>query len=163
MTRDGFLPTEINPRCGAAMPALMAGVPGFPMELLHFASVERLPIDWRGRELEELVVTTADAHRTAGIACFGCRLPETELRFALVRDPHWRLANDADAELPQSKGTFGRAAFGGMLRVHFDPAHLAVGPSAAPMAAEVFEILDREFRLGVGRLAPAKDVRAGRR
>ena len=161
MTRDGFLPTEINPRCGAAMPALMAGVPGFPTELLHFASVERLPIDWRGRDLEELVVSTADACRSAGFSCFGCRPPGTELQFALVRDPDWRLATEADAALPQSKGSYGRATFGGMLRVGFDPAQLAIGRSAAPMVAEVFAMLDRQLDLGVGTLAPARDVRAG--
>ncbi|MFM7134106.1 MAG: hypothetical protein ACKO0W_07305 [Planctomycetota bacterium] len=161
MTKDGFLPTEVNPRCGAALPTLVPGVTDLSMELLHYASIERLPIEWRAREFEESVVAHADANRRAAVASFDCRMPEAERQFALVRDPHWRLATDADGGLPQSKGSHGQAAFGGLLRMVLDPAHVAVGRSAAPVAAEAFAFLDRELGLGVGPLSPARDVRAG--
>ena len=159
MTKDGFLPTEINPRCGGAMPSLLTGVTDLSVELLHFATIDRLPFDWRGRDFEEQAVAHADANRSAGVMYLACRSPDGETPIALVRDPHWRLASGSDGALPQSKGHFGRAAFGGMLRVGLHPAHYETGCSVAPIVAELNDFLDREFGLGVGPLKPARDVR----
>ncbi|HSJ46299.1 MAG TPA: hypothetical protein VK923_16605 [Euzebyales bacterium] len=62
MTADGFRPTELNPRFGAALGLLSAAVE-VPLYLLHLAVVEDVAADWRGADLERMIVTAADAAR----------------------------------------------------------------------------------------------------
>lgn len=54
LTRDGFRPTELNPRFGAAIATLGRGA-GLPLYLLHCLSIDAPDLDWRSAELEALL------------------------------------------------------------------------------------------------------------
>ncbi|HWB72073.1 MAG TPA: hypothetical protein VG452_07635 [Egibacteraceae bacterium] len=64
MTAEGFRPTELNPRFGAAI-ALMARATGLPLYLLHLASVHRPDLDWRQPSWRRASWRPADAHPVA--------------------------------------------------------------------------------------------------
>ena len=48
---DGFVPTELNPRYGAALGVMTARLPRLPTLLLNLAVVEGVPADWRPETL----------------------------------------------------------------------------------------------------------------
>ena len=158
MTADGFFPTELNPRFGAALLVLGRALPELPLMLMHFASIEGLPIDWRGEALEELIVSAGDSARQLSFVAMSKR-PCQEIRGVnLVRDPDWRVATDADAHLPQSTGLVGPGPTGAMLRMSLHPAHYSIGPAAGPIVAEVISVVDAHFELGIGPLTAAQDL-----
>ena len=158
MTQDGFFPTELNPRFGAALLVLGRALPELPLVLMHFASIEGLALDWRGEEIERLIVSAGDTTRQLSFTAMGSR-PVTESEsFALVRDPTWRVATEADTHLPQSVGTLGPGPTGAYVRVGLNPAHYTVGPAAGPLVAEVVAVLDAHFELGIGPLTAAQDL-----
>ncbi|NIS32595.1 MAG: hypothetical protein GWN73_33595 [Actinobacteria bacterium] len=66
LTEDGFLPTELNTRAGAAVGTLLSGLPGFALGAVNRALIEREPLDYRPDEFERLIVETADAQRGGG-------------------------------------------------------------------------------------------------
>lgn len=158
MTQDGFFPTELNPRFGAALLVLGRALPELPLVLMHFASIEGLALDWRGEELERLIVSAGDTTRQLSFTAMGSRPVTDSESFALVRDPTWRVATEADAHLPQSVGTLGPGPTGAYVRVGLNPAHYTVGPAAAPLVAEVVAVLDAHFELGIGPLTAAQDL-----
>ncbi|MCK6522494.1 hypothetical protein L6R49_13765 [Myxococcota bacterium] len=157
MTRDGFFPTELNPRFGAALLVLGRSLPELPLVLLHFGSIEGLPLDWRGEELERLIVEVADAHRQLSFTAMCPRTITESQSFALVRDPDWRIATEADADLPRSQGMLGPGPTGGYARASLDPAHFPVGPAAGPLVAEAVAVIDAHFELGIGPLTAAQE------
>lgn len=158
MTPDGFFPTELNPRFGAALLVLGRSLPELPLLLLHYACVEGLPLDWRGEALERLIVESGDAQRQLSFMTMCPRVIPESQRFALVRDPSWRLATEADAHLPQSAGLLGPGPTGGYARVSLDPAHFVVGPAAGPLVVEAIAAIDAHFALGIGPLTAARDL-----
>ncbi|MEY3212881.1 MAG: hypothetical protein RIT28_3362 [Pseudomonadota bacterium] len=158
MTRDGFFPTELNPRFGAALLVLGRALPELPLVLMHFASIEGLPLDWHGEALEELIVSVADTTRQLSFTAMGSRPVSESCSFSLVRDPTWRIATEADAHLPQSLGVVGPGPTGGYARVGVNPAHYVVGPAGAPLVAEAIAVIDAHFELGIGPLTAAEDL-----
>jgi hypothetical protein len=133
LAADGFLPTELNPRLGAAL-AMMTR--GRPLQLLNMAVVEGEPVGRSAAELEELVVGPADRARCGG-AC--------------------RLAGDGEP----AAGTlvFGPSNVGGFLRLELDPARVPAGPPVAPLAVAAFALADERLGTGLGPLEPARPVR----
>lgn len=156
LTADGFRPTELNPRFGAAMGVLCRGVPELPILMLHFAAIEGEALDWRPAEIEALVVGSSDRQRAAG-----CHLV-APLRVGDTRSTRFRLA-DGVAEACEAGGdgglVLGPAAGGGLLRVELDPERTPIGPSVAPRIAAAVALADQLWGTGVGALEPARDVR----
>ncbi|MEQ1504233.1 MAG: alpha/beta fold hydrolase, partial [Myxococcota bacterium] len=75
MTADGFLPTELNPRVGAALGMM---VPAFPFSFLHDALVEGIDGEWDPVALEAELLATADAARSGSLGFVTDRpFPET--------------------------------------------------------------------------------------
>lgn len=64
LTADGFRPTELNPRFGAALGALGRGS-GLPLQLLHAGTVHAPALDWHLRALRDHVVTSSLESPTA--------------------------------------------------------------------------------------------------
>jgi hypothetical protein len=109
MTADCFLPTELNPRFGAALGVIGRNVQDIPLLSLHFAAIEGLDMDWQGDELEARVVAAADGQRHAGFAVTTATKIEGSRSFGLVQaEGEWRLS--LPDEEPHAEGIFGPAA-----------------------------------------------------
>jgi hypothetical protein len=159
MTADGFRPTELNPRFGAAL-GVMTRALDLDLMLLNLAIVEGEPYDWRPEQLERLLVETADDNRAGGtMAISTTRFEETsrtELRFV---DGEFRRASGAPVD---ATATVGPSPAGSFLSVDFDAERTPAGPSVASRAVAALRWADEEFGLELGRLVPAADVRSER-
>ena len=69
--RSGFVPTELNPRVGAALETLCRGIDGFSMQLFNHAVIEGIDTGCDGLQLEALLRAHAQTHRRwrLGIMC----------------------------------------------------------------------------------------------
>jgi hypothetical protein len=158
MTVDGFRPTELNPRFGAGLNVIARGLPDLPLVLICQALQGGEALEYRPRELEEMLVQGADTHRYGG-GWTTMRKVETESHeHALSRaDDAYRLASPgepADATL-----LVGPSNIGGFVRFTPDPTRTPRGPSIAPAVVAAFALADRELGIGLGPLAPAEAVR----
>lgn len=161
MTSAGFLPTELNPRFGAALGHAAVGLAPLDLYLLHLAVVEAEPFDWREAELERVVVDWMDGHRAGG---GGCELPRSVHRELTVdgvcgEDGVWREARDG--EPAHAKAQLGPAASGAFLGFRLVPEFTPIGPPAAARAAALLAFLDRFWDLDLGVLDPAQAARGG--
>jgi hypothetical protein len=66
LTAEGFLPTELNPRCEAGLQAPSGGLSDMPLQTLIAAISAGIDLDYRPPELESLLVDRADGHRAGG-------------------------------------------------------------------------------------------------
>jgi hypothetical protein len=159
LSAQGFLPTELNPRYGAALGILAAGLPELPIYLLHLAIAEGGEFDWRPDDLEELIVESADAHRHCGSMRVLEKKVEEQLEASLVEesDGTWRLAGGGE----EIDATFalGPNPIGCFAHLSFLPERIPIGPSSAPRVAAAFRFIDAQWELGIGELEPARDVR----
>jgi len=157
MTVHGFRPTELNPRYGAAISILSKGLPELPLYLLHLLIADGADLDWRGDDLERVLLASGDANRQgSGSVVTKREFTETHRR-SLVHDGVWRWAEDG--EEAHATFTIGPNPAGGYGKVILVPEHTPVGPSVAPRIADALMFVDREFDLGLGPLEPAKAVR----
>ncbi len=156
MTSEGFRPTELNPRFGAAIGVMTRGIPGLSMYLLHLAIVAGEDCDWQPAALEAMILAHADAHRQARASAVISRQVAVQVREALVLEGgQYRLA--AAGETPDAHLSLGPSAAGGYLNINMvsPPA----GPSAAPLAVAALAYADAAHDLGIGALEPAPDLR----
>ncbi len=142
VTAEGFRPTELNPRSGAASGALTTPS-RLPYGLLNKTLVEREDFDYRPAELEELIVTTADATRGGGAYT------------SLPGEP-WEQQTPETAD---GTITLGPSGVGRFVLYAPKPETVAIGSSFAPRAVEAFGHVDQKFGTDFGPLEPAKDVR----
>ncbi|MEO0321705.1 MAG: hypothetical protein AAF447_02015 [Myxococcota bacterium] len=157
MTREGFLPTELNPRYGAALGQLAAGEPELPLYVLHLALTAGEELEYRPGELERLVVEASLA-QPAGRAHRLVPGPLPAREGGLVFEGTTpRFAGEG--EEPALTVRVGPAASGSIIMLFSRPGALPLGPPLAPRIAAAFAFLDREWSLGVGRLEAAPDVR----
>lgn len=153
MTARGFRPTELNPRFGAAANRLAAAAK-IPLYLLHMAVVEREPIDWRPRHLEEQVVAAADAQRSASSFVDTPNARDGEVALAW-EDGELRATTGDAADVTVAAGA---SRSGGVVRVFVDAQRHVRGRSAAPAVVAALAWADEHWDLGLGPLAPAPDV-----
>jgi len=158
MTEEGFLPTELNTRVGAAIGGLLAGVRDLPFGMIQRALIEGEPLDYRPGDLERLVVDAADAHRGGGaLATVDRPQVETDGRSLVFEGDSYRLAGDgeeADASLQ-----FGPGPTGGFVFFRPDPERTPAGPPLAARAVAALHLADKIWDLGIGPLSPARRVR----
>jgi hypothetical protein len=155
MTADGFRPTELNPRFGAAL-GLLAAVADIPLYLVHMAAVEGVDVDWPETELEGVVVAAADAARRAG-----CHVPVAhplEERTLGVRYVDGAV-EPVDTSQAQVTLQCGPSPLGGFVRLELASDAVAPGSAVAPLVADVLMWADERIGRGLGRLEPAPDVR----
>jgi hypothetical protein len=155
MTADGFRPTELNPRFGAAA-NLIGAAADVPLYLVHLAIVEQEPVDWRPAALAADLVGAADATRAArSFVPVPEPLPEAEVGLAW-RDGELRpSAEDQPADVTVRAGP---GPVGGAVMVQVAAARHPVGRSAAPAVAAALRWADTAWGLGLGPLEPAPDV-----
>jgi len=173
MTRDGFRPTEINPRFGAALNTMARSIPELPLILFNMALIEEFDTrDWRSEAFGRMLLESADAHRAASaMAIVQTPIEESrELRLEWFGGryridptpvPSDTSVDEQEDERPAPDVTvvMGPNPVGGYVGLRLDPEHLPEGEAIAARVADILALLDREFALGIGRLEPARDVR----
>ncbi|MEN0067196.1 MAG: hypothetical protein AAGA48_34005 [Myxococcota bacterium] len=157
-TADGFRPTELNPRYGAALGMIGSLVaPTLNLYALHLALVEEEPASWQPEALEAALVDVADANRRTGSTVW---LPgETVERKdgALTQEGGgWRFVDDPEAAVVQVHTRIHPA--GPILRVHVEPSFLAPGAPVAPVLVSVIEFLNGAWSLGLPTLEAAPEA-----
>lgn len=158
MTADGFRPTELNPRVGAALIILARGVPDLPLELLNLALVAGEVIDWRPEQLERLILRGSRVNRAGAASVHVPAAVSGERSAALFVGPGgMRRAREGDPEDVQL--ALGENPAGGFLKVTLHPDLTSVGPSVAPRVAAALAWADAEWELGIGPVSPAPDLR----
>jgi len=157
LTIDGFRPTELNARAGAALSLLTGPSPHVPFGSIQRALIEGQDYDYRPDELETALITAADETRRASIhAIVARRQDKTEQLGVTGQVGPLRLA--AKDEQTTASLTFGPSAVGGFLRA--DPTGLLqAGESAAPLACELIALGDSHWQLDIGELFAPRSVR----
>jgi hypothetical protein len=158
LSEEGFVPTELNPRYGAALGVMSASLPGLSTLLLNLAVVEGEHLDWQPRALERLLLAAADRNRAGSIGAVTAT-PRTATETAALVDEGdgWRLA--ADGEAPHAVARVGPATAGSYCGATFSREHTPVGASLAPRAASLLGVLNELWGLGLPPLGPARVVR----
>jgi hypothetical protein len=158
MTADGFRPTELNARTGASIGPIVSAVRDLPFGLLRRALIEGTDLDYRPRDLERLIVESADSHRGgAAYTTVERSRTETETRWLARAGDDFRVVDERRPHVATLE--FGPGPSGGFIRFHPDPESTPVGESLAPMAANALAVADEMWDLGLGRLTPARPVR----
>lgn len=158
LTADGFRPTELNPRFGAAIMAMTRplGI-GTLLSWLNSALVEGVPPGIGAEEFEARLLPAVDAARGGG-GSVTTPVPRVEpARVELVDDGGWRLAREGEA--PHARLVAGPGAAGTYASVELLPEHTPVGPPVAPRVAAVLRLLDPILELGIGELRACEPAR----
>jgi hypothetical protein len=157
LTVDGFRPTELNARAGAALSLIAGPSPQIPFGIIQRALIERQDYDYRPDELEMALITAADENRRAGIHAIVSRRQEKSEQIGVTGQVGGLRLVEKDQQTTASL-TFGPGAVGGFLRA--DPTGLLeVGDTAGPVACQLLALGDSHWQLGIGDLFPPKPVR----
>lgn len=159
MTEEGFRPTELNTRPGAAMGLVTGAVDGLPIGMLQRALVEREDADFRSAELEGLVVEAADRDRRGGGWAILSKRARTTRRAFLVGSATGLEVVEEEPDGPAGTLQFGPGSVGSFLRFEADPGRTPKGPSVAPLVVEAFGAADRVWATGTGGLQAARPAR----
>jgi hypothetical protein len=158
MTADGFLPTELNSRFSGGLGAIAKGLPDLPLALVQAALVSGHDPGVTAAELEELLTSSADAHRWGGggMLLASVTAAGTDTRSVVVAGDRVRLA--ADGEEGNGELMLGPSPAGGYLRFEPQPQAVPRGSSLAPMVASAYALADELWDTGIGSLQPARPV-----
>ena len=155
LTEQGFRPTELNPRVGAAL-GLMH--PHIPFDLFNAALIERQPFDLFGAALEATILASADRERRGMLAfVLGRPINETVEHALCFRGGRWVVA--ADGEVHDGIARVGPGSTGGYAALRLNPLTTPVGESVAPRAAAFAAWLDETYGAGIGTLIPSLPLR----
>jgi hypothetical protein len=163
-TARGFLPTELNPRCGAGLNVMLRGLPDLPLQLMLDALVGGVALEYDPYELERDLLVAADATRSGGT---WRAFPTTELTVAddchLAYDGEsWHAITDgdpdADADAGKAVVAVGAGPSGGFVRAVFDSDSTPVGESVGQRAVHFWNYADHHFGTAIGPLTTAQSV-----
>lgn len=161
LTRNGFFPTELNARFSPGLMWQADAVDGLPMQLVDKLLVAGHEADYRAVELEDLILTASRERRNGhfvlavpGATPAGTR--EQRIRFVGGEAEPAAADDPADAEL-----SYGPRAGGGVMRCHFEPGAMPIGPPVAPLAVAACRLAAEVWGLDVGELEAAPDVWSG--
>lgn len=153
LSPEGFFPTELNARVGAALPLLEMEDPAVKLSFLSALVVE-VNQAMHPQALENLVLQHSREHR-AGRG--GSVLPfkvQEEKRVELVYELD--LYREAlEDEVVQANMALGPNDSGAFLSFAPDPASLSIGPPFAPRVVAAFAAADRLWGTGIGKLEAA--------
>lgn len=156
MTAQGFRPTELNPRIGAAMYAVFGRE--VSLDVLNGAMIEGEPLDWRPLELEAFLLERADTRRSGHSGVPLKTRPEALQEARLLVEGG--VAREVGPEDPWNlSATAGPGPTGGYLRLVADPDRTPRGPSLAPTIIAGLRWADEAWGTGVGALEAAPDLR----
>jgi hypothetical protein len=157
--RNGWVPTELNPRAGAALGYAAIACPAAHLDLLHHLVIEG-DARVRAADLEAVILPAADATRWGGGWTTVPQQWDDTVRVEVVREVEGAGFSAARfGDTPEATIMRGPSAVGGFVRVEFDAARVRAGPSIAPMVVDAFAFADRTFEAGIGALSPPRSVR----
>ncbi|CAN0592447.1 unnamed protein product, partial [Laminaria digitata] len=145
MSAQGFRPTELNPRFGAALRVVANSVRELPLMLLHLAMIEHPELDWRPALLEELLLTSADSSRAGGaIAIPDKRTEETSYLDLRWSEDHFEVldaipTSGKDPLEADARCMLGPSPSGSFMSIRFNPETTPVGESLAPRVVAAIE------------------------
>ena len=156
LTANGFRPTELNARFGAAMGLLGRGLTELPLFLLT-ERIKRGDPTVDPEALERRLVENADNNRGGGgwTIVPGART-ETEVHDIVYEDGRYRLA--AEGEAASGTLTLGPASAGTWVRFSPDTAQLPEGEPVAPRVVAAFALAEAEFGCPFGPLEAAREM-----
>jgi len=149
LTAEGFRPTELNPRVGAAM-GMMA--PEVPFSLVHYALIERVDLGVGAAELEAELLAIADAQRHGRFSLMTDQRLEPGSAPLRWVDGAWVTCDDDEAE---ARARWGAGATGSYFSVKLVAEAIPVGPSFAPRVAAFADWADATLGTRLGPLTPA--------
>lgn len=157
LAEEGYLPTELNARAGAALGSLAQGV-GLPIAPLCMAVIEGERLDYRPDLLERAIVESADAHRTcAGWSVTPHRLAENRTLNVLRDGDEYRECRAG--EEPHGSLQIGPSPVGGFVRFTLNPDQIERGTSAAREVVRAFRFSDRVLGTEFGEFEVARNLR----
>jgi len=158
LTKDGFRPTELNPRSGAGIKPVLSGISDLPLELLAQALVAGAGLRYKPEELEALILSASDKQRGGGSwKAIPAHLPQIDRRPIKHSDLGWEWA---EAEDP-GDGTvmIGPGPLGSFVRLTPNSSSVKTGSSFAPLARDFWRFIDEDMNGGIGPLETAQSVR----
>lgn len=157
MTRDGFLPTELNPRMGAGIRRALRGLPDLALAAINRALIAGVDVAYRSREFERMLLQAADGARSGIGFLMVDAFPDVKQEFNVVLSGgQARLARPG--ETPEATITWDRGSPSGSVAVRPDPDQVPVGVSIAPWIVRGFEVADRVWELGLPQFTAAEDL-----
>ena len=157
LAEEGYLPTELNARAGAALGPLAQGV-GIPLGLLCSAVIQGERLDYRPELLERAILESADAHRTcAGWSVTPRRLAENRTMNLLRDGDEYRQCRVG--EEPHGTLQIGPSPAGGFVRFTLLGEHIERGTSSAPEVVRAFRFSDRVLGTRFGSFEVARNLR----
>lgn len=151
LTREGFLPTELNPRYAAGLNLLSPVSPRLDLYLLHMALVQGSPIDWNSVALENAILQQADANRVASAGVMTAAPLDTPIELDLVRDGcSWRPSKGEEA--PHVHVSASPSSQATMVRLRFDARFMPRERPITPAVQGVLTWLSAVHRLPFGTL-----------
>ncbi|MEZ4315875.1 MAG: hypothetical protein R3F61_00150 [Myxococcota bacterium] len=155
LTADGFLPTELNPRLGAALPRLFHAI-DTRIDVFNRFVVEGAPLDWRPRELQAEVLRTTETTRSGhGMVMSDRRVADDE-EWVRFTGAGCEICPEADAD---GRIRVGPGPTGSIVFLSPRPEKTPIGPSLAPRIAAMAACADSLWDLGIGVLHPAPELR----
>ena len=157
LTRDGFRPTELNPRFSGGLNTIAKGVPDLPLELLQGATMRGIDVGAKAAGLEALLLEAADANRYGSAYTMSDLAPPAGTETLQLTGGTDALRVAEPDEVVVGILDRGPAALGSLIR--FIPSAMTPGARLAPYAVAAFALTDRIWDTGFGALEPAPDVR----
>jgi hypothetical protein len=158
MTKDGFRPTELNPRSGAGLNTMARALGDLPLSLLHDAVCAELPLDYRPHDLEAFIVEAADAARGGGTWRAVTASVPVHADEAVVRDGadlRWATPDEA----ADGWVSTGPSPLDGFVRLTLHAKRHPAGTSVGPAAVAFYRFTDAELGTGIGPLEAAAVAR----
>ncbi len=159
LTAEGFLPTELNPRLGAALERAARKFSEIPLSLINLAVIEGEDVGWHPQDLESHIrILIRQRPYVTGNQLLAVR-PEQQIS-KTVRVEGATVRSTRKDEAPDATILVGPGTSGGFMLVMVNPDRLEPGDSAAPIVRDLLSFADREWDLGIGPLEPATDYRS---
>ena len=138
-TRDGFLPTELNPRFGGALGRLNGACPDLPLYFLHLCTIEGRLSDPRPELLRETILAAAELKPIARASYVLKGVDIKEERRASLRwgDQGWEVTAPSAHQRGESTLLLGPATAGAMLFATLSERDLDGGAPALPRLLEL--------------------------
>jgi len=160
-TKEGFFPTELNPRFGGAMGRIQHSIPSLPLYLLHLCVVEQIAMKHYPKDLERVIMTKVDENPfVKGMYIIPERFDmESRKTWISLEDQGWVFV---DKDHPTACAvSIGPHSAGVILFVVIHPKLLAYGESGAKIFYSALRFLSSQWQFTLAKLVPAVDVTNG--
>jgi len=157
-TAEGFLPTEINTRYGAAMTCFEDALPRLPLALVQVALVAGHDLGVSSIEFEELLVAAADNYRHGTVGANVRAVNPTEVVERPIVFAEWSCRFAHPDETPHGTLRLRPSPLGARLELDFLADQLPPGRPVVALTVAAFALADQEWRTALGPLEPAIPV-----